>query len=105
MDISNKRFVISYFLITGFSSFILSAMLSAVFIVAIEQDKNWCLKSQQFQTGSESYETQCVLFKSSLEEYKSYHNQEMLERNKYLIGINFTIFFGITVMTFHFVPK
>jgi len=105
MNINDKKQVIGYLLVAGFAAYICSAMLSAIFIIAVDQDEGWCLEFVEFQTGTDSYEVRCVEFKNRLEEYKSYHNLEMRERNKYLIGGNFILFLAITCLLFYFIPK
>ena len=75
MNINDKKQVIGYLLVAGFAAYVFAAMLSAIFIIAVDMDEGWCLESMEFQTGPDSYETQCVEFKNRLEEYKFYHNR------------------------------
>jgi len=105
MNIADKKQVIGYLVTAGFVAYVFAAMLSSIFIIAVDMDDGWCIESMEFQTGPDSYEIRCIEFKNRFEEYKYYHNHDMKERNKYLIGGNFALFLAMTFLLFHFVPK
>lgn len=100
-----KRDVLLFLVCGGFVAYLLAAVLSAVFIVALPMPDDWCLKSEEVQTGPDSYETVCVVYKNSFEQAKHYHNRRMIGRNKVLLGIEFALWLGVTALLFHWMPK
>jgi hypothetical protein len=100
-----RRDVLLFLVCGGFVAYLLAAVLSAVFIVALPMADDWCLKSEEVQTGPDSYETVCVVFKNSFEQAKHYHNRRMIGRNKVLLGIEFAVGLAVTALLFHWIPK
>ena len=108
MDYYNKKFIIPYLFIAGFIFYLLAAVLDSIFIVALQQDEDWCLESIDIEMEgrlTNSYETECVRFKNDFAMLKHYHNQKMVSRNKYLIFIEYIVAFLITTLFFYFIPK
>src|SRR5258708_1119381 len=66
---------------------------------------DWCLKSEQVQTGPNTYQPLGVVFKNPFERAKHYHNERMIDRNKVLLGIEFALWLGVTTLLFHWIPK
>ena len=101
MNIDNTRHLISYLLASGLLAYLLLVMLSAIFIIPLEMDDNWCEIPIEVRDG----EWRCVGFKNNLEERKYDHNSDMRDRNEKLIILEFVLFLGITYLVFHFIPK
>jgi len=101
MNIDNTRHLISYLLASGLLAYLLSVMLSAIFIIGLDMDDNWCEIPIEVRDG----EWRCVGFKNNLEERKYDHNSDMRDRNEKLIILEFVLFLGITYLVFHFIPK
>jgi len=108
MDISSRKQMIGFILVAGLFFYLASALWSALFIVSLPQEKDWC-KEWFRQERETRFETvlveECVEFNNTLEELKYYHNREMYDRNRYwgygciLAGALLVIF------VFHVIPK
>ena len=100
-----KRDVLLFLVGGGLVAYLLAAILSAVFIVALPMADDWCLKSEEVQTGPETNEIVCVAYKNSFERAKYFHNRRMIGRNKALLMVEFTLWLGATTLLFHWMPK
>ena len=69
----------------GFFFYAISAVWSAIFIVALPQDSDWCLETHTFQIGENEYEERCIAFKNKAAQIKHIYNLRMVERNRYWI--------------------
>lgn len=105
MDLGNRRHEIIYVVVAGFAFYIIGAMLSAIFIVAVPMAKDWCLDSVTIEKSEGEYETICTEFKNDFEARKYYHNKRMVTRNKYLLAMQFLLALGTTGLLFYFIPK
>ena len=105
MDYNNKKHIITYIIVGGFVFYILSAIISSIFIISVPQDKDWCLESIEIQVSENDYKTECIEFKNDFEMLKYYHNKEMVRRNKYLVFLEFILAFLATSLFFYFIPK
>lgn len=83
MDYNNKKHIIVYLIVGGFIFYILSVMLSSIFIIPVPQDQDWCLESMKIQVSgpgrfpnlpANDYKNECVKFKNDFEMLKSDHN-------------------------------
>jgi len=101
MNINNARHLISYLFASGLLAYLLSVMLSAIFIIGLDMDDNWCELPIEVRDG----EWKCLEFKNNFEERKYDHNSEMRDRNEKLFIPKFVLFLGITYLVFHFIPK
>ena len=101
MNINNTRHLIGYLLASGLLAYLLSAMLSAIFIIGLDMDDNWCEVPIEVRDG----EWKCLEFKTNFEERKYDHNSDMRDRNEKLLILKFVLFLGITYLVFHFIPK
>lgn len=63
--------------IAGLAFYLASAVWSALFIVALPQDPDWCKDAMEFEG--------CVEFKNTFEKLKYDHNREMVDRNSYWV--------------------
>lgn len=100
-----KRDVLLFLSCGGLVAYLLAVAMSSIFLVALPMADDWCLKTEQVQTGPDSYEMVCVEFKNATEQAKHYHNEQMLDRNKVLLGIEFALWLGVTTLLFHWIPK
>ena len=105
MDYNNTKHIILYALAGGLIFFLLSAMLSATFIVAILQDDDWCIESVERQVSEYDTVDECIVYKNNLELLKHEHNQKMVTRNGYLVFGEFVLAFIVTIMLFYYIPK
>jgi hypothetical protein len=96
--------VIAYLVIAGFLFYVLHTFLQVVFIVTLPMEEGWAVETEEFDTA-DGTETVVTEFKDEYEEAKYYHNEQMLDRNKYLIGAEFALGLGLTILLFHFIPK
>ena len=101
MNINNTRHLIGYLLASGLLAYLLSVMLSAIFIIVLDMDDNWCELPIEVRDG----EWKCLEFKNNFEELKYDHNSDMRDRNEKLLILKFVLFLGITYLVFHFIPK
>ena len=85
MDFARPRDLLLFGAIAGVAFYLTSALWSALFIVALPQDRDWCKDAMEFQTGEASTDVRCVEFKNTFEELKSYHNRDMVDRNGYWV--------------------
>lgn len=69
----------------GASTYVTSAVWSAIFIVALPQEPDWCIEARRIQVAEDEYEERCVEFKNEMAHLKHLNNLEMLERNKYWV--------------------
>ena len=105
MSIHNSKQVLVFWLIAGLGIYLLNALWSAIFIVSVPMDPNWCTDSVEYSSGEHGTEWQCVEFKDELEQRKYFHNQKMRQRNEYWVYgmIAFGGLLGLTV--FYTGPK
>jgi hypothetical protein len=101
MNINNTRLLIGYLLVSGLLAYLLSVMLSAIFIIGLDMDDNWCELPIEVRDG----EWKCLEFKNNFEERKYDHNSDMRDRNGKLLILKFILFLGVTYIVFHFIPK
>ena len=81
MDVRKPSHVIAFAVACGVLVWMLSVLWSALFIVAIPMDPDWCLETAEVQTGPDEVESRCVTFKNVIEEAKYRHNVQMLRGN------------------------
>ena len=104
MNIEDKRQIAVFLLGASFAFYLLGAVWSAIFIVALPQDPDWCQDVVEIQTGENSYEERCVAFKDHAAEMKHYHNQRMIGRNKYWLYATAVLGGLLGALAFHTVP-
>ncbi|TET87411.1 MAG: hypothetical protein E3J96_05570 [Sulfurovum sp.] len=101
----NKKYIFTYLILAGFSAYLISVMLSAVFIAPLETDKGWCLKFMEIEGPNYAIERVCTEFKDNLEKAKHFHNLDMIDRNSNLhLGV-FFFFLSLSTLIFYFIPK
>lgn len=105
MKFNNNRHLFVYLLSVGFMTYILTAMLSTVFIVPVKMDNGWCLEWKELEFKPDNYEKVCVEFKNSFEETKYFHNLQMMERNEKLYSFVYLFFLFSSIFVFYFIPK
>jgi len=105
VNLENKRHVASFLFGASFSFYLLGAAWSAVFIVALPQDPDWCQEYVEIQTGENSFEERCVAFKDHAAEIKQYHNQRMIQRNTYWFYASLVLGGLVGILAFHTVPR
>jgi hypothetical protein len=105
VNLEDKRHVAIFLLGASFAFYLLGAAWSAIFIVALPQDPDWCQDVVEIQTGENSYEERCVAFKNQAAEIKHYHNQRMIERNKYWLYATLVLGGLAGILAFHTMPR
>ena len=109
MDYYNGRHCIIYIIITGFVFYLLSAVMSALFIYVLPLAEDFYTdyweNIYEDPEGGISYEFYITEFKNDFEKRKFYHNKAMEKRNTYLIWLNFVIAVVITSVVFYFIPE
>ncbi len=85
MNLDRHRDLVLFGAVIGVAFYLASAVWSALFIVALPQDRDWCKNAMEFQTGEDTSESRCVDFKNTYEELKYYRNQDMANRNRYWV--------------------
>lgn len=109
MNINKPTHIIPFVLMIGFLFYLLSAMLSAIFIVAVPMDRDAVTEFSEVEvdTGSESTRTNLVPvgFKNSFEEVKHYHNMAMLEKNRKFLYAQLLLGGLVGFFFFHVIPK
>lgn len=90
--------------ILGSAAYLLMATLSAFFIAAVPQARDWCRDFYERVDQDDQVVSTCVSFKNDFEERKYHHNLEMLSRNKTLLWLNIGIWSIVGFVVFHLVP-
>ena len=104
MDIDNKKHLLGFLFIGGVLAYLLHAAFGAVFVVAVPLAPDWCHDFQEVQTAADEYKQECFAFKNAFEEAKYRHNQRMIGRNKFLIAVQFGLWFAAAGLVFHWIP-
>lgn len=105
MTWSKRSHLVSFICIAGLVAYLLRAALAAIFVVNLPMASGWCLEVQEVQTGENAFHSECVLFQNDFEEAKYVHNQSMVGRNKILLLSQLALWFGVTSLLFHLIPK
>lgn len=105
MSSNNPKHLLVFVSAAGVSIYLLNALWSAMFIVAVPMDDNWCSDAVEHRSGEYKSEWRCVEFKNDLERQKYYHNRRMRQRNTYWV-YGMVIFGGVLgVVMFHVLPR
>ena len=105
MNFNDKRHTWAFAIAGAIFFYALGAATSALFIIALPQDPDWCVDVIEIQTDEDSFEESCVVFKDEAAQLKHYHNLQMRQRNKY--RLYFTVVFGalLGALLFHVLPR
>ena len=105
MNLDNRLHMLVYVVVGGLLFYGSTAIWSAFFIIALPQDPGWCADVVQIQTGENSFDEQCVAFKDHASELKHYHNQRMVQRNKYWLYFRSVLGALLGALVFHTIPR
>lgn len=105
MNLNDKWHVTAFTLVASLLFFLVGAMWSAIFVIALPQDSDWCQEVVEIQTAENTYEERCVSFKDRAAELKHYHNQSMVQRNKHWLYVTLVLGSLLGTFTFHILPR
>lgn len=102
----NIRATIIWILVGGFIAYVSQATLDARFIVALDQEEDWCTKIHEYYGGTDNTLIQnCVEFKDSMSLLIYAWNHGEKKKKKWVILANYFLMLGLTVLVLNVIPK
>ena len=100
------RYLIVWFFLGGFISYLLAATLDATFLTILNQEEDWCAKIEKSYGGvDDSLQIDCVEYKDNVAFIAHTWNQKQADKKPWLLGTNYCVMLILTVLVINLIPK